>query len=47
MRVTKSHKCYFLVRALECEEADGIRRIRVVMAEKTVRLLLHGGLHFT
>ena len=30
MRVTNAHKCYLVVRALQCEEADGIRRMKVV-----------------
>ena len=31
VRVTKAHKCYLVVRALQCEEADGIRRMKVVL----------------
>ena len=31
VRVTKAHKCYLVVRALQCKEADGIRRMKVVL----------------
>ena len=31
MRVTKAHKCYVVARAVQCEEADGIRRMKVVL----------------
>ena len=30
MRVAKAHKCYLVVRALQWEEADGIRGMKIL-----------------
>ena len=44
MRVTKAHKCYLVVEALQCEEADGIRRVKVVLTP-LVHVLVQIGLY--